>query len=111
MKMVALIPARAGSKRIPGKNTRLLAGRPLLAWTIEAAKASGVFDRVVVCTDDDKAGGIGMMSGAYYLPRDVSDDHEPDIVWVRSALRHFKAVCEERDAFAILRPTSPFRTA
>lgn len=106
MNIVALIPARAGSKRIPGKNTKLLGGKPLIQWTIEAAEASRVFSTVNVCTDSNE---IACCVG--YAPiiwRDKAPDSEPDIVWVHKALEHFST---KPDAFAILRPTSPFRTA
>lgn len=108
MNMVALIPARAGSKRVPGKNTKLLGGKPLLQWTIEAAKASGVFAEIVVSTDDDKTGELAQSLGVRWCPRPdhLATDDSPDIEWVRHAL-----VLTTHDAFAILRPTSPFRTA
>ncbi len=108
MKMVALIPARAGSKRIPGKNTKLLAGRHLLAWTIYAAVESGVFSEVYVSSEDDVTLGLAAYWGAKPLWRapEWATDDAPDIGWVRAAL-----VSLECDAFAILRPTSPFRTA
>lgn len=109
MKMVALIPARAGSKRIPGKNMRKLAGKPLLHWTIEAAKASGVFSEIRVCTEDygiaewcfEHGGQVSVIKRS----ESSATDAAPDIVWVRECL---PTDCEQ---FAILRPTSPFRTA
>jgi N-acylneuraminate cytidylyltransferase len=109
--MVALIPARAGSKRIPGKNTRLLAGEPLLAWTIRAAYASGVFDEVIVSSEDSAIGQIAERAAAYWLPRPaaLATDESPDIAWVRDAFK--MQIVERAQAFAILRPTSPFRTA
>jgi CMP-N,N'-diacetyllegionaminic acid synthase len=106
MKIVALIPARAGSKRVPGKNTKLLGGKPLIQWTIDAAKASGVFSKIYVCTDNIETANIVLSNGVDVITRRHSSDHEPDIIWVRQAL-HLIAT----DAFAILRPTSPFRTA
>lgn len=107
MNIVALIPARAGSKRIPGKNTRLLAGHPLIAYTIAAAQQSGVFRLIVVCSDDEIALSIGLAAGAWTWQRPPSGDDEPDIAWVRSYFDPTPAF----DAFAILRPTSPFRSA
>ncbi|HJZ71488.1 MAG TPA: hypothetical protein VKE51_07080, partial [Vicinamibacterales bacterium] len=56
--VLGVVTARAGSKGLPGKNTRLLAGRPLVAYTIEAARASGVFDRLIISTDDERAAAI-----------------------------------------------------
>jgi CMP-N,N'-diacetyllegionaminic acid synthase len=113
--IVALIPARAGSKRIPGKNTKLLGGKPLIQWTIEAAHASEVFARIYVFTEDygiaqtvmtRTSVGVRMRSAASAL------DDAADIVWVREALQTLgwnEGITP--DAFAILRPTSPFRTA
>lgn len=109
--MIALIPARAGSKRIPGKNTKLLAGHPLIAYTIAAAKQSGVFVDITVCTDDrailDKQPTLtyGVMW------REGVPDDQPDIVWVDQALGWHEMQDNRIDSFAILRPTSPFRTA
>lgn len=107
MRIVALIPARACSKRVPGKNTRLLGGRPLVQWTIEAAKASGVFESINLCTDDEAVADVARDLFVPLIWREPVPDTEPDIVWVRNALEYFADV----DAFAILRPTSPFRTA
>ncbi len=102
--MVALIPARAGSKRCPGKNSRQLGGKPLIQWTVETAEASGVFANIVVCSD---AIDIIVSSGhgTFWL-RETARDDQPDIVWVSQFLAQ-----NAYDAFAILRPTSPFRTA
>ena len=104
--MVALIPARMGSKRVPGKNTRPLNGHPLIAYTIAAAAQSGVFSEVVVCSD---SANLALEAGDYgatgFVIREPAADTQPDIVWVKQALRGMNA-----DAFAILRPTSPFRT-
>jgi CMP-N,N'-diacetyllegionaminic acid synthase len=106
MRIVALIPARAGSKRVPGKNTKLLYGKPLIHWTIEAAKESGRFEDVVVCSDDQAALLVGAKCDVIGFQRDPSSDDEPDIAWVRTV-----PGLDLYDAFAILRPTSPFRTA
>lgn len=106
--MIALIPARAGSKRLPGKNMRLLAGHPLIAYTIAAAQQSGVFDSLLVCTDDEAV--IRYLDGRMVpiMTRAPVPDDQPDIVWVTQALAWFR---EMPDSFAILRPTAPFRTA
>ena len=107
--MVALIPVRAGSKRVPGKNTRLLAGHPLIAYTIAAAQQSGIFAQVRVCTDDHGVWAMGGPGTSWYTMRRAAvPDDQPDIAWVREMLPR----CHPRpDSFAILRPTSPFRTA
>lgn len=107
--IVALIPARAGSKRIPGKNTKLLAGHPLIAYTIAAAQQSGVFDAVYVCTDSAEAGSLAGRLGASWYTRSASADDQPDIHWLLPVAHG--VIGAATDAFTILRPTSPFRTA
>ena len=109
MNIVALIPARAGSKRIPGKNTKLLAGHPLIAYTIAAAQQSGVFSRVLVSTDSRELVGLCDTQGWDVCIRPcVTADNDPDILWVAGAMMF---VGPQVAAFAILRPTSPFRSA
>lgn len=111
MRIVALIPARAGSKRVPGKNSRLLGGRPLIQWTLEAAQDAMMFDEIAVCTDDDRMlaqCSVKSMRDVLVIPRAPVPDMQPDITWVTDALQ---ALPVWPAAFAILRPTSPFRTA
>lgn len=108
--MIALIPARAGSKRIPGKNIKHLGGRPLLDWTICAALHSRVFSRVVVSTDDSATANIANIAAGEVVAwqrRTGAGDTERDIEWVREVLSELTQYRE----FCILRPTSPFRTA
>lgn len=112
--LAALIPARAGSKRVAGKNTALLAGHPLLAYTIGAALESGVFSRVIVSTEDERTAAIAKEYGAdvpFLRPIDISGDLSPDIEWVRHALGFLQHEGDLPEAFSILRPTSPFRQA
>lgn len=74
---VAIIPARGGSKRIPGKNIRLFHGRPMMAWSIDAALQSGCFDRVIVSTDDADIAEVALKFGAevpFMRPRPLADD-------------------------------------
>jgi CMP-N,N'-diacetyllegionaminic acid synthase len=111
---VALIPARAGSKRVPGKNVRVLAGHPLIAYTIAAAKESGVFRAVVVSTDSESTADIARHYGAEVpglRPADIAGDLAPDIRWVEHVLGELKSAGRVYDCFSILRPTSPFRSA
>ena len=103
--VIALIPARAGSQRIPNKNIRELNGHPLLAYTIAAARESGVFDHILLMTDSLEYATIATKYGAEAYPRAVSNDLEPDYAWVSHS------PLMDDDCFAILRPTSPFRTA
>ena len=109
MNMVALIPARAGSRRIPGKNMKVLAGHPLLAYTIIAARQSTVFSRIMISTDSPQVVRWSDQADVDVYPRaTVTGDTDPDILWVQEILANVPQV---PDAFAILRPTAPFRTA
>jgi CMP-N,N'-diacetyllegionaminic acid synthase len=111
---VAFIPARSGSKRIPGKNVRLLGGHPLLAYAVATARASGVFDRVIVSTDSRDVADIAASYGAevpFLRPAEFAEDRSPDIEWVRHAIGWLRAHGDDVDVFAILRPTSPLRRA
>jgi len=111
-KVIGLIPARSGSKRVQGKNILQLAGHPLMAYTISAALESGVFDSIVISTDSEEYAGIAKRYGAevpFLRPAGLSGDVSPDIEWVEHALITLKSAGREYDAFSILRPTSPFR--
>jgi len=110
--IIALIPARAGSKRVQGKNIRLLAGQPLIAYTICAAKQSGIFSSVFVSTDSDEYADISKQYGAevpFLRPAEISGDLSLDIEWLDFTLHKLKEMGREYDCFSILRPTSPFR--
>ena len=110
--IVALIPARSGSKRIPDKNIRNLAGKHLIAYTIAAARQSGVFSAIVVSTDSEQYAEISRKYGAevpFFRPVEISGDLSPDIEWIEHALVELRAQGREFDCFSILRPTSPFR--
>lgn len=110
--IIALIPARGGSKRVPGKNIRPLGAHPLIAYTIAAARASGVFEAVFVSTDDERIAAIARYYGAeapFLRPVEYAGDCSPDIEWVHHTLTRLGAVGRSYDCFSILRPTSPFR--
>jgi CMP-N,N'-diacetyllegionaminic acid synthase len=112
--VVALVPARAGSKRVRGKNVRPLGGHPLLAYTIAAARASGIFGAVVVSTDSPAIAEIARHYGAevpFLRPVAMAADLSPDIEWVTDALERLEADGRRFDCFSLLRPTSPFRRA
>ena len=112
--IVALIPARAGSKRVQGKNIRSLAGHPMLAYTITAALSSGVFSRVLVSTDSEEVADIAKHYGAevpFLRPAEYSGDLSPDIEWIKYTLDTLEKSGGYFDCFSILRPTSPFRQA
>jgi N-acylneuraminate cytidylyltransferase len=109
---VALIPARAGSKRIADKNIAVLAGHPLIAYTIAAARDSGIFADVVVSTDSPRYAEIARHYGASVpalRPQSLAGDTSPDIEWVEHALDVLDSAGGSWEAFSILRPTSPFR--
>lgn len=106
---VALIPARGGSVRVPGKNIAPLAGHPLLAYTIVAARRAEVFDAVIVSTDSNDIAEVARLYGAEVpglRPPELATSVSPDIAWVLHVMKE-----RDDDAFAILRPTSPFRGA
>jgi CMP-N,N'-diacetyllegionaminic acid synthase len=110
--IVALIPARAGSKRVPHKNVRPLAGHPIIAYTIAAAAQSGIFADVIVSTDSEAYAAIARHYGAevpFLRPAKLAGDLSPDIEWVEDTLTRLRAGGNVYDCFSILRPTSPFR--
>ena len=112
--LIGLIPARSGSKRVPHKNIKPLAGHPLIAYSISAALDSGVFAAVVVSTDSEEYAAIARHYGAEVpplRPADLAGETSPDIEWVEHTLTSFKELGRQYDCFSILRPTSPFRTA
>jgi len=112
MKRVAFIPARSGSKRVPDKNIKLLGGHPLLAYSVSAALACGIFDAVICATDSRLYADIAVHYGAespYLRSAAISDDASPDIEWILWLLDLLKKDGREFDVFSILRPTAPFR--
>jgi len=111
---VAFIPARHGSKRVPGKNIRRLGAHPVLAYTIAPALASGVFESVIVSTDTDETAAIARHYGAevpFLRPAEFAGDTSPDIEWVEYTLHELRGRGRTWECFSLLRPTSPFRTA
>ncbi len=114
VRAVAFVPARSGSQRAPHKNVRLLAGHPLIAYTIAAAREAGVFEAVVVSTDDATYAEVARHYGAevpFLRPTELATSTSSDIEWVKNTFDHLAADFRTYDAFAILRPTSPFRQA
>ncbi|CAB1078416.1 N-Acetylneuraminate cytidylyltransferase (EC [Olavius algarvensis Delta 1 endosymbiont] len=110
--IVALIPARAGSKRVPDKNIRPLAGHPLIAYTVSAALSSGIFADVIVSTDSEHYAEIVKYYGAeapFLRPETLAGDQSPDIEWLAYTLDQLQKSGRSYDCFSILRPTSPFR--
>jgi pseudaminic acid cytidylyltransferase len=108
---LCVIPARGGSKRILRKNIRLFAGRPIIAWSIEAALESGLFDRVMVSTDDDEIAEVARVHGAeipFQRPRDLADDHTGTNAVVKQALRWHADQGMSVDYACCLYATAPF---
>ena len=106
---VALIGARGGSARVPGKNVRRLAGHPLLAYAIETARQAGVFERIVVSTDSEPIAKVARWYGgevASLRPAEYATSTSPDIEWIAWTLPRLE---EHYDLFAIVRATNPFR--
>jgi len=114
-KILAIIPARGGSKAIPRKNIKLIAGKPLIAWTIEAAKESKYSMRIIVSTDDKEIAEVAKQYGAevpFLRPAEISQDLSTDVEFLTHTLNWLKEK-ENYEPEIILRlpPTSPLRTA
>jgi len=111
---VALIPARGGSKRVPGKNVRVLGGHPAIAYSIAAARDSGIFESVIVSTDSEEIAAVARHYGAdvpFLRPAEYAGDSSPDIEWIEFTLTQLAQQGFTWECFSILRPTSPFRSA
>lgn len=112
MKILALIPARGGSKRLPGKNIRNLGGKPLISWSIEIAKQLNSVCDVLVSTDDEKIASIARMHGAlvpWLRPLGLSSDESTSTEVALHALNWYELENGDVDALLLLQPTSPFR--
>ena len=112
-KILAFIPARAGSKRIPNKNIALLGGKPLIAYTIEAAKKSKLVNRIVVSTDSETIAAVARQYGAevpFLRPTSIAQSDSTEVQFFEHALDWFKnRENYEPDFIVLLYPTSPFR--
>ena len=115
MEILALIPARAGSKRIPDKNIALLRGKPLIAYTIETALASPRIQRIIVSTDSEAIARIAKDHGAevpFLRPKRISQSHSTEMQFLKHALNWLSEHDNyEPDLIVLLYPTSPFRRA
>lgn len=107
--VVGLIPARGGSKGIPRKNVALLSGRPLIAWTLEAARGSSRLDRIAVSTDDAEIAAIARVARAEVVdrPAELAADDTP----MRDVILHALDALGEPEVLVLLQPTSPLRRA
>lgn len=114
MSSVAIITARGGSKRIPHKNIKPFLGKPIIAYSIEAAKAAGCFDEVMVSTDDEEIAGIALSYGAvvpFMRSAENSDDFSTTRDVVREVLKQYAKVGRVFDYACCIYPTAPFITA
>lgn len=114
MKFLTLIPARGGSKRLPGKNIRLLGGKPLIFWTIDAAKNSIGLGDILVSTDNPEILRVCKTSGVltpWLRPSILSTDNASSVDVALHALEWYESVSGPVDGLLLLQPTSPFRTS
>lgn len=108
MKIIGIIPARGGSKGVKNKNIRMVHGKPLIAWTIEAALQSQWIDEVLVTTDDARIAEVALQFGAsvpFIRDAHLAEDHTPTIDVVKDVLNRYPAF----DKGVLLQPTSPLR--
>lgn len=111
---LAIIPARGGSKRIPRKNIKPFCGKPMIAWSIEAALASGSFDRIIVSTDDAEIAAVARTHGAevpFTRPSELSDDHTGTIPVIAHAIDWMNQHHGPIDLACCIYATAPFVTA
>ncbi len=115
MKILAIIPARGGSKRLPGKNMLELGGKPLIAWTIEEASKSKYISDIIVSTDDEDIARVSEKYGAsipFLRPKELSSDTATTIDAVKHAINYLKENREKEYKYVLLlQPTSPLRIA
>lgn len=108
---IAVIPARGGSKRIPRKNIRNFCGKPMIAWSIEAAKSSGLFDHIIVSTDDAEIAAEAKLWGAeapFVRPAELSNDHAGTTEVIAHATQWALDQNFELDAVCCIYATAPF---
>lgn len=112
-KVIALIPARKGSKRVPGKNTRLLNGKPLVEYSIRHAMAAKSVSEVVVSTDDDDVKKIASSFGCRIItrPAELADDAATTVSIIRHSLDVLRAEASVPDYVVLLQPTVPIRAS
>lgn len=111
-RLLAVIPARGGSKRLPRKNVLDLAGKPLISWTIEAALGSKYIDRVIVSTDDDEIAEVSKDFGAdvpFMRPAEYATDEAKSVDVVLQLLEQLEIQNEKYEYIILLQPTSPLR--
>ncbi len=113
-RIIAIIPARSGSKGLPDKNIRLLNGKPLMAYSIIQAREAGVIDEVFLSTDSKEYADIAIQYGAnvpFLRSDELASDSASTWDCVKEALSRYQALGKNYDIFVVLQPTSPLRTA
>lgn len=109
--IVAIIPARSGSKRIPKKNVRTFCGQPMISWPIEAARAAGVFDRIIVSTDSEEIAAVANHYGAetpFLRPVELSGDHVPTAPVLEHAIGWLTELGQAPEHLCCIYATAPF---
>jgi CMP-N-acetylneuraminic acid synthetase len=112
MKVLGLIPARGGSKGVPRKNIKLLAGKPLLHYTATPALKASSLTKVILSTDDEEIAEVGRSLGLsvpFLRPAELAQDATPTLPAVQHALRFLEEAGEHYDAVCLLQPTNPLR--
>ncbi|HEY7879163.1 MAG TPA: acylneuraminate cytidylyltransferase family protein [Gemmatimonadaceae bacterium] len=112
LRVLAVIPARGGSKGVPRKNARLLGGRPLIEWTVAAALGARTLSRVIITTDDEEIAALGRAAGAevpFLRPAALARDDTPMLPVIQHAVGWTEERGEVVDAVCILQPTNPLR--
>jgi CMP-N,N'-diacetyllegionaminic acid synthase len=110
--ILAIIPARGGSKGLPRKNIKPLLGKPLIAWTIEQALGSKYIDRVIVSTEDEEIASISKKYGAeipFIRPKELAQDDTPTIAVIEHVIFELSRLNEKFNIVVLLEPTSPIR--
>jgi len=108
---LCVIPARGGSKRIPRKNIKTFAGKPIIAYAIEAARKSDLFSRIIVSTDDEEVAKVSRVLGAeapFQRPADLADDHTPTVPVIAHAIRELEMSGESYSYVCCIYPCVPF---
>jgi CMP-N-acetylneuraminic acid synthetase len=114
MRVIGIVTARGGSKGVPRKNVRMLGGKPLLAWTAEAARNAASLTRVILTTDDEEIAAVGRASGLdvpFMRPAELAQDATPTLPVMQHAIAWLEAAGDRYDAVVLLQPTSPLRTS
>lgn len=114
MKALAVVPARGGSKRLPGKNIRDFAGKPMLAWSVEAAMESGLFDTVMVSTDSEEIAAVARAAGAsvpFLRSAETADDHAILLDVMAEVVRRYDAEGQRFERLCCILPTAPLLQA